>query len=754
MSRIISYPYDDSIKAKDAWVGTDEASRQTKQYTAEALAEYLNISGSISIIGQMTYKYGTTPLNGIGTLAVFGGGPDIVAFSAVVKLTLSNQDISNQRVVEFLDLLVGSDILIAEQGAISTFGYYSIDSYAINATDSNYYDLGVTFKSGNGSMRSDRIYEAQNFTLSAEENISTLQTTIDSGNTYQENGTSPLWTWDSGGITVDGSGTLDGYSGIFSGKYVRLQSDLYPNYTTLANGVLVLPLPGSISSNARLFANPSMESPGEIDLLLPSTPGTLALTTDITSSPWDTVAGGINYANGNVGIGTTNPGYALTIKSSGNASQNFLLIQNSSNNSMFTVASDPSGNANLAVRNSAGIAKISINTAGDSFFAGGNVGIGTTSPIEKLDVNGNIRVADEGEIYIQGSTATRKIVRLDNTSDSGLITLDRSDQTKVAISANFVTHGHTYFNGLSTNVGIGTDSPSQKLEVAGNIELNSGALIISGTPAGQGAQARYISGAATTNDLWLNVPTNGRYRFAVADSQKVEITAAGNVGIGTTSPNQKLDVNGNISIATTSGSSASNQISMVGSRAIFGYDGSISSAFMRSSDTSKPLVFGSGTSELMRIVSSTGNVGIGTTSPAHKFEVHGLSSGAIGFNGSNVKIGNVSSIGYQRIFPTGNSLKYSVGTEGAHQFVYGVDNSTMMHISYSGKVGIGTTNPSQKLEVDGQVLSDGYRLAAMQTAPATRNSAGTLGEIVIDGNHIYVCYATDSWSRVALETSW
>ena len=103
MSRIISYPYDDSIKAKDAWVGTDEASRQTKQYTAEALAEYLNISGSISIIGQMTYKYGTTPLNGIGTLAVFGGGPDIVAFSAVAKLTLSNQDISNQRVVEFLD---------------------------------------------------------------------------------------------------------------------------------------------------------------------------------------------------------------------------------------------------------------------------------------------------------------------------------------------------------------------------------------------------------------------------------------------------------------------------------------------------------------------------------------------------------------------------------------------------------------------------------------------------------------------------
>jgi hypothetical protein len=39
------------------------------------------------------------------------------------------------------------------------------------------------------------------------------------------------------------------------------------------------------------------------------------------------------------------------------------------------------------------------------------------------------------------------------------------------------------------------------------------------------------------------------------------------------------------------------------------------------------------------------------------------------------------------------------------------------------------------------VLSDGYRLAAMQTAPATRNSAGTLGEIRITSNYIcLLCY--------------
>jgi len=165
MGRIIGYQYDDNVQDGDAWIGSEDGGGKTKQYTAEAVANYLNIQGKISIVGQMTYEYVVGPQGGIGTFSLFGGGTSPVAFSSVTKLTYSNTDKGGQRVVEFLNLLVGSDVLIAKQNEISTFGYYTVDSYTVNASDSSYYDLAVTFKAGNGAMTFLEIYDVQNFVL-------------------------------------------------------------------------------------------------------------------------------------------------------------------------------------------------------------------------------------------------------------------------------------------------------------------------------------------------------------------------------------------------------------------------------------------------------------------------------------------------------------------------------------------------------------------------------------------------------------
>ena len=830
MGRIIGYQYDDNVQDGDAWIGSEDGGGRTKQYTAEAVANYLNIQGKISIVGQMTYEYGVTPLSGPGTFAVFGGGTDPVAFSAVTKLTLSNQDIGGQRVVEFLNLLVGSDILITEQEAISTFGYYSIDSYAVNATDPAYYDLGVTFKSGNGSMEAEQIYEAQNFVLANDATQSPWNTVPD-GISYTAA--------DVGIGTETPSEKLEVSGNILSENIIIKNTEGYKAQ-----------LNSSELSDDRGFG-------------FPDSSGTLALTSDITASPWDTVTGGINYANGNVGVGTTSPSTTLDVAGSITTSGAitgpalFEIIAQYTNRGRITLSSSTSTNANQISLLTNGNVRMVVNKEG-------NVGIGTTSPSEKLDVEGDIasqgiyvdRTHESGGIsnpfakfglhYWWGDSNSINLQKTGNnnrcafSTQSGYfhvvnasgnnVRITSSDQTVevgsgilnlgvvqhsaannnngkyisisnagntsgsrgvVNVNGDFRINdystsaeiekiklkndGSAYFTG---NVGIGTTSPSEKLDVAGQY----GNTTLSGHVLG--------FTRAAGNYLWAKT-SGGDLRFTVngnpIGSASMIINSLGNVGIGTTNPSEKLDVEGNIRVGVNNGFYINNQnvgIKRVANDLVVGGFGGIR---FTSSSTTVP-----NQAERMRIT-STGNVGIGTTSPSEKLEIVGgnikgdgiiqiestTDNNIIGklvvdyWSSGRPVLGSVGGSGIA--IKEDLSLRFNSGLYGGTTSSNGLTIGTNrvdtpiifktspvtsyvhaehMRITGAGNVGIGTTAPSEKLEVDGQVLSDGYRLAAMQTAPAARNSTGTLGEIVIDGNHIYVCYATDSWSRVALDTSW
>ena len=79
MAIIYSYPYDQIVTDTDAWVGTDSINRQTKQYTAKAVADYLNINGRIAIAGQMNYQFVEDPSFKAGTFAFSGGQGDNVS---------------------------------------------------------------------------------------------------------------------------------------------------------------------------------------------------------------------------------------------------------------------------------------------------------------------------------------------------------------------------------------------------------------------------------------------------------------------------------------------------------------------------------------------------------------------------------------------------------------------------------------------------------------------------------------------------
>lgn len=146
MARISSYPKDTTIQDNDAWVGTASPNRQTKNFLASDVAKYLNIKGKISVSAQMVYKF-EADASEAGT-GDFYGVADGTAFSAITSLNVHSNDAGGQNVVDFVNYLVDSDILISEQNNIGEFGHYKITAYTDNGD--GFYTLALSYIGGDG----------------------------------------------------------------------------------------------------------------------------------------------------------------------------------------------------------------------------------------------------------------------------------------------------------------------------------------------------------------------------------------------------------------------------------------------------------------------------------------------------------------------------------------------------------------------------------------------------------------------------
>lgn len=164
MSRIISYPYDNVVQDGDAWVGTEASSRRTKQYTATAVAEYLNTNGKVIIGGQTTYRFVAVPYDGIGNFAPLTNGSGDRPFAKLDYISISGEDIGGQSAEQFLSYLVGSDIMISKQSDMSSFGHYTVTGFVFEK--GGFYNMTLSYIGGpRGNIELSEIYNIFTFTL-------------------------------------------------------------------------------------------------------------------------------------------------------------------------------------------------------------------------------------------------------------------------------------------------------------------------------------------------------------------------------------------------------------------------------------------------------------------------------------------------------------------------------------------------------------------------------------------------------------
>ena len=437
----------------------------------------------------------------------------------------------------------------------------------------------------------------------------------------------------------------------------------------------------------------------------------------------------IKESNGNVGVGTMNPTAELEV-----AGQ--VKITGGAPGAGKLLTSDADG---LASWGEAPGARWEKNNDDTAYYSAGHIGIGTTAPADLLDVNGNLVV--RGNLTVEGDqliTNTQTVEVEDNlmllnkgesgagiTSGEAGLEFDRgtatnyklifdegSDSLKAGETGNLKSlalrqdspndTGIAFWNDTeqtlntdanliftSGNLGIGTNAPQKTLHVAGdhygkgNVSFyaNSG----DGTSGTAHIQARDTSGTT-------NIGMRFRTQNAGIVVETMHLSNSGNVGVGSTNPQAKLDVNGNLAIAGTEVINSAGE--WVGSPT--GLQGPQGPA-----GASPFLLDGANT------YYTAGNMGVGTDSPIARLHVVGY-EGAVstsfvisdGIN-SALRVGHPSS----KVVAIGGNTDHRLDLGGFQN-----DNSAFsprMTIATNDNVGIGITNPGAKLEVAGQIKITG-----------------------------------------------
>ena len=442
-------------------------------------------------------------------------------------------------------------------------------------------------------------------------------------------------------------------------------------------------------------------------------------------------------SSGNVGIGTTSPGAKLEVKGpnhDGNFTSGSLMIQSATTNDrMFIDGNDIDAADGVLFLNDYSLNEV--RTGGNFTVPNGNVGIGTTSPSEKLNISGgNLLIAgDYQSLYVGGKTDTGNDGLRMSIDNAGNGFFDHKGAGKLHFRVDNSQGAATRMViDSSGNVGIGTTSPGQKLSVAPDTDVSAeigkahiGQVGFNGyagfSHVDQNTQQGYALIQYSDGSTYMNANTGKNIRFRIANSDKMILDSSGKVGIGTTSPAEKLHVyNGSAYITPIVYAANQNDwVIRTGAYNNTSFDQGLK--IKSTSGGTSYMAFETAHSGGETMVLRGGNVGIGLDNPSSPLEVYSSAAG---------KVLEISMDGTYPTFQVGLVID-SVNTYGqVAQFKIG--GSTRGSISWSGSAGVAyNTTSDYRVKENVIAITDGIE-RLKQLKPSRFNFINS-SEEVVDG---------------------